>query len=139
LIFPIYACFTAVSELLCRFSQINFLLFLILISTQVPLWKLLWEFTKILRFFEIPFYAEVLCARVFAQGASGSKIRQKYVFFETFLLRTFTNTENVLYYISTQQGRVLTTEGGSTAREHPRRIIRLVLRNANMRKRVKAS
>ena len=57
---------------------------------------------KILRFFEIPFYAEVLCARVFAQGASGSKIRQKYVFFETFLLRTFTNTENVLYYISTQ-------------------------------------
>ena len=27
---------------------------------------------KILRFFEIPFYAEVLCARVFAQGASGA-------------------------------------------------------------------
>lgn len=57
---------------------------------------------KILRFFEIPFYAEVLCARVCAQGASGSKIRQKYVFIETFLLRAFTNVENVLYYISTQ-------------------------------------
>ena len=57
---------------------------------------------KILRFFEIPFYAEGLCARVCTQGAYGTGLRQKYVFIETFLLRAFTNVENVLYYISTQ-------------------------------------